>query len=239
MGAMPLTLSAGTGQMTLSDTIVQHLGTGDIVAIAGTNMSLSNVTQFSAAGGKIDLVMDNVFPIAPLFGFNSFVKDATSTIDAPGTVRIFTAARELNSVTGLINGVAYAEGTQFDNSSLTEQWGFYYNTLYGGVPYTFFYKNLTPIVFPVPAGPEIPEAFYRGLYKILFIANNEPFQDWRVYDEYLYKVVDLGWRVDTEAYGKRALPPGSLSWVTETGNQKNQYLRRTPRNYHTKKLDPQ
>ncbi len=239
MGAMPLSLSAGTGQMTFSDTIVQHLGTGDIVAVAGTNMSLSNVTQFSAAGGNIDLVMDNVFPIAPLFGFNSFVKDATSTIDAPGTVRIFTAARELNSVTGLINGVAYAEGTQFDNSSLTEQWGFYYNTLYGGVPYTFFYKNLTPIVFPVPAAPGIPEAFYRGLYKILFIANNEPFQDWRVYDEYLYKVVDLGWRVDAEAYDKRALPPGSLSWVTETGNQKFQYLRRTPRNYHTKKLDPQ
>lgn len=238
MGAGLLSLSAGTGQMTFSDTVVQHLGTGDILAIAGTNMSLSNVTQFIAATGNIDLVMDNVFPTAPLFGFHSFVKDATSTIDAPGTVRIFTAARELNTVSGMINMSAYVAGTLFDNTSLTEQWGFYYNTLYGGVPYTIFYKNTTPVVFPV-SGVQIPEAFYRGLYKLLFIALNEPFQDWRVYDEYLYKVVDLGWSVDTEAYGKRVLPPGSLSWVTETGNQKFQFLRRTPRNYHTKKLDPQ
>ncbi len=239
MGAGLLSLSAGTGQMTFSDTIVQHLGTGDILAVAGTNMSLSNVTQFSTVAGNIDLVMDNLFPMAPLFGFTSFSKDATSTIDAPGTVRIFTSARIFNSVSGSINMTPYAAGTEFDNSSLTEQWGFYYNTLYGGVPYTIFYKNTSPIVIPVPAGPEIPEAFYRGLYKILFIANNEPFQDWRVYDEYLYKTVDLGWRIDTAAYGKRALPPGSLSWVTETGNQTFQFLRRTPRNYHTKKLDPQ
>ncbi len=132
---------------TISKTGAGVTGTTDLLMRSGRNMTLTN-SNILAAPSFVTLVVDNCFPITPLIGPGAFTLDATSTlVSDPGQhLRIFTANRAQNTISGTLNGQFFVPGTIFVDSA-TEVWCQYFalpfpypfNNL--GDPYTIFYKN--------------------------------------------------------------------------------------------------
>jgi filamentous hemagglutinin family protein len=118
--------------------------TGQLTAIAGKNIIMqSNVGSANIvnAGGDITLVADNIFPVAPLIGSGFF--SINSNLSASGEVRIYTAARSQNQINDLINGSPFVPGTLFVDTN-EEKWAVYYpGGIYGGGPFTIYYKDGT------------------------------------------------------------------------------------------------
>lgn len=141
---------AQTGhEITLTNAILSKTGTGssgatDFLMIAGLNINLVN-SQITAPLSFVTLVVDNCFPDSPLIGPGAFNLDATSFID-PINLRIFTARRPQNTISGTLNGVFFVPGTLYVDTA-TEHWCQYFDFPFPypfsnlGAPYTIFYKD--------------------------------------------------------------------------------------------------
>ena len=93
------------------------------------------------AGGNVTLVIDNLFPTAPLIGPGFF--SINSTLSSSGQLRIYTAMRSQNQINDLINGSPFIPGTLFVDTN-EEMWATYYpGGNYGGGPFTIYYKDGT------------------------------------------------------------------------------------------------
>lgn len=132
-------------------------GSGTI--IANENIEINDFARITNQGlGALTLVVDNDEPLAPVIGNGAFVLSGSVGKAGGGLLRIFTARRSQNSITGTgnVNGDTFVPGTLFLNTA-TEQWDTYFPDTFGGTPYTFFYKDdfvpppPTPvIVIPTP-----------------------------------------------------------------------------------------
>jgi filamentous hemagglutinin family protein len=130
---------------TMSGPAVIRVGAGpaaNLLLQAGVNIELlssfSSIENLSA--GDIDLVVDVDFP-QPFMGPGALLTAAGSTIfTTGGALRIFTSQQPFNQILGTLNGLTFVPGPLFSNTAL-EQWGIYYPSLFGGFPYTIFYKN--------------------------------------------------------------------------------------------------
>jgi len=127
--------------------IILPIGGNDYRILAGNNMRLidnaagSPILQNQSLAGPLYLVVDNNYPAFPFLGTGYFHKDPNVTISTGGgPLYIYTSRQPLNSISGLINGVAYVPGPEFVNS-LTEEWFHYYPLSPGGFPFTIYYKD--------------------------------------------------------------------------------------------------
>lgn len=149
-----LTVGSGIDEMTVGSTTgnisidpFNNIDITNAISTAGSVFIISqNDITFSgsgsiAAGGQVDLVVDNQAPSPPLIGGGSFVMDVGSSITSGGTLRIFTARQNQNSISGSLNTMPFSNGVPFMNTN-QEQWGFYFNTLINGTPFTIFYKDV-------------------------------------------------------------------------------------------------
>jgi filamentous hemagglutinin family protein len=148
--ANELTLTSISGDITVDpffDIDVTNLVStgGNIFMMAQHNISMSPTGQM-IAGGSVELVTDNAFPTPNLIGPGAFLMDQAAFINYGGTLRIFTALRSQNIVSGLFNGANFVPGPLFSDSA-TEQWCTYYPFPALGTPHTIFYKDcLGPLV---------------------------------------------------------------------------------------------
>jgi filamentous hemagglutinin family protein len=144
------------GAITMAGNSLIETQTGDLLMIAGTDISLGERAQIKNLGaGAITLVVDNLFPTSPFFGPGSFTSlNSTITPEGGGPLRIFTSVRLQNTIAGQLNGQTFSPGRIYEDSS-TEQWGVYYpSTIYGGEKYMLFYKDFSSnpsILLPFPA----------------------------------------------------------------------------------------
>jgi len=119
----------------------------DLRALAGNDMILTDnaigspVIQNNSGAGPLYLVVDNDNPAFPFIGTGSYNQDVGVTVTTGGgPLYVYTARQGLNTITGLLNGVAYVPGPEFQNS-LTEEWFHYYPNSPGGFPFTIYYKD--------------------------------------------------------------------------------------------------
>lgn len=204
----------GSFSMAGTDSIVRVLSGSESLTIkAGTNMTLNQAAQITTVAGDLSLISDNLFPSSPSLGSTSFTKAANVTISSTsGEVRIFTATRRLNTVSGSINGTTFSAGPEFVNSS-TEQWGTYFPSTFGGTPFTLFYKytGSSAVAISAVARNNFLTATAQGL------------RNWDVHFSYdtLYYVP---WSVQDNTQ------------ITSKTEYKTPYLKH--HNYNTYKIDP-
>jgi len=127
--------------------IMNGVGVHNMTVIAGTNISTALIGAFApfvannSLTGQIALVVDNLFPTPPGIGPGAFVYPVGNINTGGGPLYIYTADRDFNTVTGALNGGGFVPGPEFVDSA-TERWNVYFPTAIGGVPYTFFYKEV-------------------------------------------------------------------------------------------------
>ncbi len=184
-------VNAGTGYFhtiarrdtNLTNAILTKTGAGttgstDFLMISGRNMTLKN-SHIVAMNSFVTLVVDNCFPASPLIGPGAFNLDAASTID-PINLRIFTALRPQNTISGTLNGVPFVPGTLFVDTA-TEHWCQYFAFPFAypfsnlGVPYTVFYKNCL--------GPAVNQA---QIIVMQFLIDLHPFNEFPGWLEEFY-----------------------------------------------------
>ncbi|MDN3506702.1 MAG: filamentous hemagglutinin N-terminal domain-containing protein [Simkaniaceae bacterium] len=176
---------------------------GDLQVFAGADLDVNFFGRVENLGpGTLTLVVDNLFPMPPERGPGSFILSSLGTVGrlGAGPLRIFTSERSLNSIEGVgnLNGETFAPGTLFVGSA-TEQWGTYFPSSFGGVPFTVFYKNL-----PVPTPSDIlaidPNAFipFAELFYLIDGYGMDPAVAW------LYEVRIFD---GCKCYGSWRLPP--------------------------------
>ncbi len=127
---------------------------GSGMIIANKNIEINDFARITNQGlGSLTLVVDNDDPVAPVIGNGAFVLTGSVGKAGGGLLRIFTARRSQNSITGTgnVNGDTFVPGTLFLNTT-TEQWDTYFPDTFGGTPYTFFYKD---DFVPTPPSPII------------------------------------------------------------------------------------
>jgi len=144
--------------------------TQELVARAGLSIYVNDNGIFQNLGtGALTLVVDNQFPASPSFGFGAFITAPLATVlTASGPLRIFTSRQELNSIQSTLNGATFIQGALFANSA-QERWLTYYPSIFGGAPFTLFYKDGLPTNAVEP----------------FISAVAEPFQDWEMFSTYL------------------------------------------------------
>ena len=166
----------------------------DLSLIAGQDIKIgegaaTNVTiQNQSTTGETILVCDNLNPASPNIGSAGFTLGSNATITSVGPIRVFTGMRENNDVTGTLNGSSLVPG--FDNSA-TEQWGTYYPSSFGGVPFTFFYKETLL---------EEEELILDPAKDLLFSALVEMLRELHPFNEYIRRYISFD-----AIYGKVAL----------------------------------
>lgn len=208
-----------------ADVLVSHngsilnSGSGKMDVLAGISLFLTDSSLIQTNGGQLSLVVDNLYPASPGIGSGSFQKSAGSQIaSGGGALRIFTARRPQNSISGLINAFPFIPGIEFLNSA-TEIWGVYYFSALGGVPFTIFYKDFLSV-------PDVIQSQRFGA--------NEFLQTIKAYDDLHFRAIPTFFGYDREAY----LPsPRTLSSFEAVPDLEYGMIRRTYRNYNLKKLD--
>src|SRR5690606_15660337 len=151
-----LTMTMGGSIDLVGASISTPAPTGNLLLIAGVNITLDGTTEVTALGttaSSLTLVVDNSFPTSPGIGPGAFILDAGGILSTePGMpLKIYTAARDQNTVNSPINGVPFVPGTLGVDTS-TEEWEVYYpGGSYEGGAFKFYYKTEeTP---PSPPGP--------------------------------------------------------------------------------------
>jgi filamentous hemagglutinin family protein len=130
-------LVAGRNIVMQGTSFCETTESGGVNMTAGGSILLLDTARVeSMLGGNLNLIADAAHPSPPSIGSSSFVILTTPT----GSIKIFTARREQNSVEGNIRGVLFVPGPEFVNSA-TEMWGIY-SPHNSGFPYTIFYKNI-------------------------------------------------------------------------------------------------
>ena len=142
--------SPGQGIVLNSVTDVLSVFSGNSTTLAHGTL-LTTGPGFGSAGKDVTVVIDTNNPF-PQIGTASFSIDGTSALSSNGfPLRIFTAHRFQNNIdpSATFNGVTFVPGPAGVNSA-TEQWSTYYPSAFGGIPYTFFYKEPgTSIIVPI------------------------------------------------------------------------------------------
>lgn len=172
------------GQAGAAPNTAEIFSSGDLKAIANVDVQLAPSALVHNGAGSVTLVVDNAFPKTPKLGPGKFVIQSGATLTAAGPLRIFTSKRSLNQIGAPLNGVTFVPGAYLVDST-TEKWGTYYPSLFGGFPYTIFYKEQIPSYL---------FAFGR--------AQSEFLQDLRAYDYPLFveKCFLMGEECDEDAY---------------------------------------
>ena len=141
-------ITGGSISLTGFTTYSTPAPTGNLLLIAGQNISIGDLSQVIANGtadSSLIMVVDNDFP-APLgIGPGRFILDNGGAVSAgTGTaVRIYTARRNQNNIQDLINGTPFIPGP-FGVDTASEKWQIYYPLgAYGGGPFTIYYKEPT------------------------------------------------------------------------------------------------
>ena len=220
--------------ITLDGAAYIHANTGDVLMIAGNNMSIGNHSQLlitNINNADMTLVVDNQEPDSPYFGPGEFNFLSGAYISSQGgPLHIFTSVRSQNTIEGTINGQTFVPGLLYVDSP-TEQWGTYYDpdiSFSGGEPFTFFYKDSgtnpspgepgAPVV-GVPGGAENP-FLVRTRNQMLAITRQSEIDD----AQFFYATVDstddvLLWSIDfklcydlTSHKSITTLPPFSSSY---------------------------
>ncbi len=143
-------IAGGSINLTGFTTISTPAPTGNLLLIAGQNISIGSTSQVIASGtvnSSLRLVVDNQFPTAPGIGPGQFILAAGGVVSAgAGTpVRIYTARRTQNGISSPINGAFFSPGP-FAVDSSTEQWTTYFpGGTYGGAFFKIYYKEPQPI----------------------------------------------------------------------------------------------
>lgn len=102
----------------------------------------------SVSGQNITFVVDEQGPNGQIGGIwdpngGSFSLSASASLISTGTLQIFTASQNNNTILGLLNGQIFTPGTLFIDTD-TERWCVYYGgpgSGFAGPQYTIFYKN--------------------------------------------------------------------------------------------------
>ncbi len=145
-----LTVIAGDSINLSGYTIFSTPNPGNLLLIAGNNISIGTNTQVIADGttsSSLTLVVDNDFPTAPGIGLGQFILEPGGLIMAGAgiPVKVYTARRSQNTVGNSINGSVFTPGP-FEIDSNIEQWGTYYpGGTYQGTPFKIYYKELNPL----------------------------------------------------------------------------------------------
>jgi len=138
-----------TGALPPLSSRIVNSGGGEIHVLAGLNMIIQSGCSIDAAGGDINLVVDNDFPAFPGIGPGSFQLNANSLISVSKrqNIRLFTARQNQNSIQGTLSqgGVTvtgFTGGPLFADVP-PERWGVYYFDpfFYAGQIFTIFYKD--------------------------------------------------------------------------------------------------
>ncbi len=197
-----------------------NFGGGKMDVLAGVSIFLSDSSLIQTNGGQMSLVVDNLYPASPGIGSGSFQKSAGSQIaSGGGALRIFTARRPQNTITGLINAFPYIPGIEFLNTA-TEIWGIYYFSALGGLPFTIFYKDF----LSVP-----------GVIQSQRFGSNEFLQTIKAYDDLHFRAIPTFYGYRPEA--RQSSPERALSSFEIVPDLEYGMIRRTYRNYNLKKLD--
>lgn len=138
-------------------------------AIANVDIQLLRGSTVTNGSGEIDLVVDNAFPSPTGKGPGKFVIQSNASLTVHSPLRIFTSMRTQNQIGTTLNGAAFVPGPYLVNSA-TEQWGTYFPSSFGGVPFTIFYKDQIPAYYG-PYGRAISENFHdlRTYDDLLFV----------------------------------------------------------------------
>ena len=129
---------------------------GSILAIANVDQTLTAATITSSAS-FVTLVVDNAFPVRPFVGPGIFVMDGASGINAPVSIKIYTAIQENGTLNNQINPLARFNGVPISLAALPypgtffvdtsqERWCIYYPEFIPGIPFTISYKYCLPII---------------------------------------------------------------------------------------------
>jgi filamentous hemagglutinin family protein len=223
MGNGVLYMNAGMSIFATTNSLIFNQGAGPLTAVANVDIYLTQNSSVLSTSGDLTLVVDNAYPSSPGIGPGKIVKQATATIATTGgAVRIFTARQPQNQIAGNINGTLFVPGVQFVDTNL-EQWLTYFPSLFGGVPFTIFYKDPSAVSPTAAANAVVPFA--------------ELFYDLKNYDDFLFFPHKICAYYERAAYLKSA-QEGSLSTFEVVSDPCHTMLRRVYRNYNTKKTDP-
>jgi len=197
--------------------LAQVFGSRSLEAIANVDMFLRSDAEVTTRLGDITLVVDNAFPDPPEAGPGRFVINSGATLD-PGTrLRIFTSAREQNSINAPLNGVVFVPGPELINSPI-EQWATYFFDAFGGTPFTIFYKTGVTADFV----NEIHHATVAGM-----------FQNLRPYDDLFFSPKCFLLRYDRACYDLLSRPSGMISSFDLLCEETWESLEQEYRNYQT------
>jgi len=167
---------------------------GEIEAIANVDLIMEAEGEIFSEQGAVTLVVDNAFPNPDDIGNGRFIMKPGSAVTAKdGSLRIFTARRENNSIEGPLNLGTFDPGPVLINSD-AEQWGVYFFDDFGGFPYTIFYKDAIPA--------------YTQSYAQIY---GEPFQKLKAYDQLFFDSKCFLLRYDVGCYDLILNPNGMLS----------------------------
>ncbi len=155
--------TTGSIDVTNASTISVPAPTGNLLLIAGQNITIDGTSQLLAQGtinSSLTLDVDNAFPTAPSIGPGQFILAAGGIVSAgAGTpVKIYTAKRSQNTIQASINGTPFVPGP-FGVDTATEKWSVYYPSgTYGGGAFTIYYKEPQGII------PITPTSVIRVIY---------------------------------------------------------------------------
>ena len=146
-GSRPITLRTFSDIVVQTNGSITAQGSGNLLLDASENIHLETSSLVSTNTGNLTLVVDSRFPAPPNIGSGAFIIDAGATLTSGGELRLYTARQSQNSISELINGLAFFPGA-FNVNTLAETWSTYFpGGLYGGLSFNFYYKD--PILPPI------------------------------------------------------------------------------------------
>lgn len=125
--------------LTTAGTSMLFIANSDIVLFTGSTIDM---TAPLVGGATVTFVVDNAFPVRPLFGTGGFFQDVGAvvfTVQRP-PIAIYTSRQQINRILGVINGSPFTAGPLFVDSA-EEQWCTYYPESVNVVPFRVYYKD--------------------------------------------------------------------------------------------------
>ncbi len=125
--------------LTTAGTSMLFIANSDIILFNGSTIDM---TAPLVAGATVTFVVDNAFPVRPLFGTGGFFQDVGAVVFSVQRppIAIYTSQQQINRILGLINGSPFTAGPLFVDSA-EEQWCTYYPESVNVVPFRVYYKD--------------------------------------------------------------------------------------------------
>ncbi len=122
-----------------------HIGntSGELNILAGKNVNLLESTSvINGSSGRLNIVVDNDYPLSPKYGEGYFKLDPSASITSTGDLRIYMSQYLLNTISGILNGSSYTGLIDVSDSHNFYQ-VYFPNGSYNS-PYSVYYKVFTP-----------------------------------------------------------------------------------------------